>query len=74
MFARWQRGVVGADVVVDAFAGDAAHSRGGRWSWTSLSMWLWGDVACSRGGRGSGSYHLYHINLDQSRTCSSLYP
>jgi len=44
--------VVAADVVVDAFAGDAAHSQGGRWSRTSLSMRLWSDVACSRGGRG----------------------
>ena len=44
--------VVAVDVVVDAFAGDAAHLRGGRWSWMSLSTQLWGDVACSQGGRG----------------------
>ena len=44
--------MVGADVVVDAFAGDVARSRGGRWSWTSLSTRLVGGVACSRRGRG----------------------
>ena len=52
MLARWQGVVVAADVVVDVFADDAAHSQGGRWLWMSLSMRLWGDVACSQGGRG----------------------
>ena len=44
--------MVGADVVVDAFAGDVARSRGGRWSQTSLSTRLAGGMVCSRRGRG----------------------
>ena len=54
-------GVVG-DV---ARGGEADLAR-----WVSLATWhAVGDVDLA-----SGSYHLYHINLDQSRTCSSLYP